>query len=101
METKMPKTERIHRQAILCVALIAGQAAPAAAQGLPRARPEDVGLSVTALRKIDAQLQRWVDSGTFAGVIAVVARRGKLAYVASAGAAGSARPAIAPDARLR
>ena len=93
----MPNTQRIHRQAILCVTLIAGQVATTNAQGLPRARPEDVGLSVPELRKIDAQLQHWVDSGTFAGVIAVVSRHGKLAYVASAGSLDSSGRAIALD----
>ena len=93
----MPKTKRIHRHAMLCVAFIAGEVALAGAQGLPRTRPEDVGLSVPELRKIDAQLQRWVDSGTFGGVIAVVARHGKLAYVASAGSLDSSGRAIALD----
>ena len=85
------------RQPILCIALVAGQVARAGAQGLPRARPEEVGLSVPELRKIDAQLQRWVDSGTFAGVVAVVARHGKLAYVVSAGSLDSSGRAIALD----
>ena len=87
-----------HRRAILCVVLIAAQVARASAQGLPRAaRPEEVGLSAPELRKIDVQLQRWVDSGLFAGIIAVVARHGKLAYVASAGSLDSSGRAIALD----
>lgn len=61
-----------------------------AAQGLPTARPEDVGLSRVELHRIDTLLQSWVDSGKFAGVIAVVARHGKLAYVAEAGSLDSA-----------
>src|SRR6266513_6134409 len=58
---------------------------PAIAQGLPRARPEDVGLSAAALERIAITLQSYVDSGTFPGFLALVARHGKLAYVASVG----------------
>jgi len=60
--------------------LLAGSAL---AQGLPRARPEDVGLSVAALGQIAPALQVYVDSGRLPGLLAVVARHGKLAYVAS------------------
>ena len=55
------------------------------AQGLPRARPEDVGLSTVALERIRPVLQAQVDSGKFAGVVMAVARHGKLAYVESVG----------------
>lgn len=55
------------------------------AQGLPRARPEDVGLSSARLQRIAPALQAWVDSGKVAGAIAVVARHGKIAFVSSAG----------------
>lgn len=73
------------------------------AQGLPRAsRPEDVGLSSVALAGIAPALQAWVDSGKAAGAIAVVARHGKLAYIATAGAmdAEHGRP-MSPDAVFR
>src|SRR5207249_10928988 len=55
------------------------------AQGLPRARPEDVGLSATALERITTTLQSYVDSGQFPGLLIVVARHGKLAYLSSLG----------------
>jgi len=97
LEMKMTHTQRMRRPPILCVALIAGHVALAGAQGLPRARAEDVGLSTPELRKIDAQLQGWVDSGKFAGVIAVVARHGKLAYVAATGSLESSGRPIALD----
>src|SRR3989449_1147098 len=60
-------------------------AEPGIAQGLPRARPEDVGLSAAALERIATTLQSYVDSGKYPGVLAVVARHGKLAYLASVG----------------
>src|SRR2546422_9720467 len=59
--------------------------ASALPQGLPRARPADVGLSVAALERIPPALQAYVDSGKLPGLLAVIARYGKLAYVASDG----------------
>src|SRR5258708_19970058 len=58
---------------------------PAFAQALPRARPEDVGLSTTALDRITTTLQSYVDSGKYPGFLALIARHGKLAYLASVG----------------
>ncbi len=61
-------------------------------QGLPRARPADVGLSASALERIAPMLQSYVDSGKLPGLVAVVARHGKVAYVGSAGSAGTPAP---------
>src|SRR5438552_18509649 len=55
------------------------------AQGLPRARPEEVGLSATALERITTTLQSYVHSGQFPGLLTVVARHGELAYPSSLG----------------
>lgn len=57
----------------------------ALAQGLPRARPADVGLRSAALERIAPALQAYVDSGRLPGLLAVVARHGKVAYLASVG----------------
>ena len=75
---------RPNRMMALAAACAMG-ACLARAQGLPRARPEDVGLSADALARIRPALQADVDAGKFAGVIAAVARHGKLAYLESAG----------------
>jgi len=72
------------------------------AQGLPRARPEDVGLSAAALERIAPTLQSAVDSGQFPGLLALVARHGKLAYVASVGWMDvEHRRPMSPDAVFR
>ena len=72
------------------------------AQGFPRARPEDVGLSATALERITTTLQSYVDSGKFPGFLALIARHGKVAYVASVGWMDvEHQRAMSPDAVFR
>jgi len=73
-----------------------------AAQGIPRARPTEVGLGDAELAQIAPFLQSWVDSGKAAGITAVIARHGKLAFRTSVGSldAGRALP-IAEDAVFR
>ena len=61
------------RVSFLSVALVGILGAKSLSKGLPSAKPEAVGLSRRELRKIDSQLQTWVDSGKLAGVIAVIA----------------------------
>jgi len=50
------------------------------AEDLPRAKPEDVGLSSARLENIRKVLGAKVDSGEIPGYVALVARRGKIAY---------------------
>jgi CubicO group peptidase (beta-lactamase class C family) len=74
----------------------------AGAQGIPRARPNEVGLGDAELAGIAPLLKSWVDSGKFAGITAVIARHGKLAFVTSVGSLDSARARpIAEDAVYR
>lgn len=60
-------------------------AAPAAAQELPRAAPEEVGLSSAGLAEATRRLQSHVDAGDIAGVVAGVIRHGRLAYFEALG----------------
>ena len=64
-------------------ALLAAPAAPA--QGLPRALPEEVGLSGRALARIGPALRTWTDSGRLPGIVVAVARHGKLAHLEAMG----------------
>ncbi len=49
--------------------------------GLPRVEPEEVGLSTTALRRIDEHLQtRYLAPGKITGALTLVARRGRIAW---------------------
>ena len=55
------------------------------AQGLTVAVPESVGMSSERLERLTAALQGYVDEGRLAGAVAIVARRGKIAYLESVG----------------
>ncbi len=50
------------------------------AQGLPKASPEDVGMSGERLERLTEALQGYVDDGRLAGAVTLVARRGKMVY---------------------
>jgi CubicO group peptidase (beta-lactamase class C family) len=67
------------------------------AEELPRARPEAVGLSADKLGRIKSVVQSAIDKKQTAGVVVLVARRGKVAYLESFGkmdvAADTAMPA--------
>ena len=55
------------------------------AQGLIHATPEDVGLSSERLARLTAVLQDHVDAGRLPGAVALVARRGRIAYLEAVG----------------
>ena len=58
---------------------------PAAAQGLRRATPEDVGMSSQRLERLSDALQEYVDNGELIGGTAIVVRRGRVAYLQAFG----------------
>jgi CubicO group peptidase (beta-lactamase class C family) len=51
-----------------------------AADALPAAKPEAVGLSSERLQRVGRVLQREIDAKKFPGAVALVARKGKIAY---------------------
>ena len=55
-------------------------AGPALAQPLPQARPEQVGLSSERLAQVGRVLREEIEKGKFPGAIALVARKGRIAY---------------------
>ena len=71
--------------------------------GLPWAdTPETVGLGSTRLQRLSARLQQGVDSGEIPGAVALVARRGQLAYLEHFGQLNPAEgTAMRPDAIFR
>src|SRR2546430_8486388 len=99
---KAMTTRPTPRRTLFTVALCCLLPQSTIAQGLPRARPEDVGLSATALERIAPTLQSYVDSGQFPGFLAVIARHGKLAYLSAGGWMDvEHRRAMIPDAVFR
>ena len=82
----MPK----HRPAIrlpvlLCALLWAAAALPAAAAPLPRAAPEEAGMSSERLQRLSAAMQSLVDEGRLAGATTMIARRGKVVHFGAFG----------------
>jgi CubicO group peptidase (beta-lactamase class C family) len=69
----------------LCAALLASRATFAAE--LPSASPESVGMSSERLGRLDAVTHGWVDGGRIAGVVTLVARRGKVVHLDTYGMA--------------
>ena len=64
--------------------------------------PEDVGLSSERLERVDGWMRRLVDDGKLPGVLTMVARRGQVAWLRTAGMADLDRGApVAPDTIFR
>ncbi len=55
------------------------------AQSLPVAPPESVGLSRERLQRVESVMQQYVANKQIAGAVALVARKGRIAYVKSVG----------------
>jgi len=58
---------------------------PLVAQALPTATPEEVGLSRERLARIAPALSRQIEAKSFPGAVAIVARRGRIAYFEAIG----------------
>jgi CubicO group peptidase (beta-lactamase class C family) len=67
--------------ALVCLA----STGPVWGDGLPGAKPEEVGLSSSRLDRITAWLKSDVEKGVFPGAVALVARKGRVAYLESVG----------------
>ena len=69
----------------IAVLISAACAAAHAADPLPRAKPESVGMSSARLARIGETLKADVDKGKLPGAVVAVARRGKLVYYEAIG----------------
>jgi CubicO group peptidase (beta-lactamase class C family) len=69
----------------LAAALLLCATSFAHAAPLPQASPEDVGMSSQRLARLDAAMQKAVDSGELPGVVVMIARDGKLVHSRSIG----------------
>lgn len=73
------------RQLVLTGVLLVVSIQALVAQGLPRTRPEEVGMSAHRLERLTDVLQGYVDEGELAGAVALVARHGKVVYLNGVG----------------
>jgi len=90
--------------AVVAVLALAPSLAPSlwAAEALPRARPEQVGLSSERLGRVSRVLNEEIEKGKIPGAIALVARRGRIAYFESFGVLDPAtRAPMTKDAIFR
>lgn len=75
--------------AVLAAAVLAGRAnAPAdlpRMDGVPTAAPEAVGMSAERLERLDRVMQGYIDRREVAGVVTLVARRGKVVHFSALG----------------
>ena len=85
---------------VFAILLMAATAAPA--QSLPPGDPEQLGFSRERLGKIATVLHQEVDQGRLPGMVVMVARKGRLAYVDVYGWQDKAKGvAMAPDSIFR
>ena len=73
------------RFTIKCFLAMALLVMPVLSEPLVKVKPEDVGLSSERLQRINQMIQRHINAGDMAGAVAVVSRKGKLAYVTAQG----------------
>ena len=69
----------------LSAVLLFCSAALSQAAALPESSPEEVGLSSSRLGRLDAAMQKAVDSGELPGAVVFIARDGQLVYAKSFG----------------
>jgi len=75
---------------------------PATGQGLPTAKPEDVGVSPEKVEKLSEFMQSLVDDGKIAGGVTMMARRGKVVHLKAVGMADrEAKKPMKTDAIFR
>ncbi|MHB9028640.1 MAG: serine hydrolase domain-containing protein [Candidatus Latescibacterota bacterium] len=76
----------VSRTCILSIILSLALISIPCADSLPKANPEEPGLSAPRIERIDRALHSWVAEGKIAGAVTLIARHGKIAH---AGAYGS------------
>lgn len=57
----------------------------AAVNGLPIVKPETVGMSSERLQRVTKRMQEYIDKGQVAGVVTLIARRGKVVHYEAQG----------------
>jgi CubicO group peptidase (beta-lactamase class C family) len=76
---------RLFSTILLGTATVLAPLAPLWAQMLPQAKPEEVGMSPERLDRIRPVMESYIAQNQMAGSIALIARRGKVAYLETFG----------------
>jgi CubicO group peptidase (beta-lactamase class C family) len=81
------RTGRLRRRALSLLACVFGFAAVAATPvlALPRAKPEDAGVSAERLKRLDEHMQAMVDHGQIVGGVTLLARHGRIVHAKAFG----------------
>ncbi len=66
---------------VVCLSAACLAPLPALAETLPRAEPEQVGMSAPRLARLDTVIRQHVDDKKIAGAVTLVARRGKIVHL--------------------
>src|SRR6476659_5896476 len=83
MRAKRDRSFSLRHVAVALAATMLSCAAQA--EGLPRAQPEQVGLSSDRLARLSQMVRDDTAKGQIAGAVMLIARRGKVAYLESFG----------------
>jgi CubicO group peptidase (beta-lactamase class C family) len=75
----------MYRRSTVCLAVVVLLLLPIGACALETATPEEVGLSTQRLARIGEALKRQSDARSFPGAVALVARKGRIAYFEAVG----------------
>jgi len=82
--------------------LMAALAVTALGATLPKGNPKDVGLAADRLARIRPAIQAYIDRHEIAGAVALIARRGKVAYLETMGVMDlESRKPMQPDTIFR
>jgi CubicO group peptidase (beta-lactamase class C family) len=81
MSDRTQSFPRLRRLAVAAAASASlAIALPAPAGSLPTAKPEDVGMSSERLARVNDVVKKAIDAGEVAGVVTLVARRGRIVH---------------------
>ncbi|HEY7671009.1 MAG TPA: serine hydrolase domain-containing protein [Gammaproteobacteria bacterium] len=75
----------VSRSLFMTSVVLALPIATVSAGSMPRATPEDVGLSSARLERIGEAMDRHIEAGDVAGVVTLVARHGRIAHLEAHG----------------
>lgn len=77
--------KRMVKGTVLSLLLLLPVVLQLSAAPIPKVKPEEVGMSLERLQRIDQMLERRIAAGEMTGAVAIVARKGKIAHLTAKG----------------